>query len=84
MCPAEAVRIARFWVGRVISCPGDNFSMMSMDGEESQHSDAPSTNLPTDTDWEVGEESEEPIGSEEGADGQMSPGDKAERNMHTN
>ena len=42
------------------------------------------TYLPTDTDQEAGEESEEPIGSEEGADGQMSPGDEAERNVRTN
>ena len=52
-------------------------------GEESQVSDAPSTNPPTDADREVREESKEPIGSEEGADGQMSPGDEAETNACT-
>ena len=50
--------------------------MTSMEGEESWFSDAPSTSPPMDTDREVGEESKEPIGSEEGADGQMSPEDK--------
>ena len=49
-----------------------------MEGEESQFSDAPSTNPPTDTDHEVGEE------SEEGVDGWMSPGDEAETNPHAN
>ena len=67
-----------------MSCPGDDSSMTSMEEEESQFSDAPSTNPPMDTDHEVGEESEEPIRSEEGADGQMSPGGKAERNACTN
>ena len=56
---------------------------MSMAGEESRHSDEPSTNPPKDTDHEVGEESEEPIRSEEGVDGLMSPGDKAETNART-
>ena len=55
-----------------------------MEGDELQVSDAPTTNPPMDTDHEVGEESEEPIGSKEGADGQMSPGDEAERNACTN
>ena len=58
--------------------------MMSMEGDESQVSDTPSTNPPMDTDHEAGEESEEPIGSKEGVDGWMSPGDEAERNVHTN
>ena len=58
--------------------------MMSVEGEESQHSDAPSTNPPTDTDCEAGDENEEPIGSKEGADGQTSPGDEAGTNTHTN
>ena len=58
--------------------------MTSIEGEESWHSDPPSTNLPTDTDHEVGGESEEPIRSEEGADGQKSPGEEVETNTHTN
>ena len=67
-----------------MSCPGDDSSTMSMEGKESQLSDAPSTNRPMDTDHEVGEESEEPIGGEEGVDGQMSSGDEAETNACTN
>ena len=55
-----------------------------MEGEESQFSDAPSTSPPMDTDHKVGEESKEPIRSEEEADGQMSPGDEAETNPCTN
>ena len=55
-----------------------------MEGDESQVSDAPSTNLPMDTDRKAGEESEEPIESKEGADGCMSPRDKTERNACTN
>ena len=80
----EAAWIARLGAGQVVSCPSDDSFMTSMEGEESWHSDAPSTNLPTDTDCEAEEESEEPIGSEEGVDGQMSPGDVAETNTHTN
>ena len=80
----KAARIARLGAGRVMSCPEDDSSTTSMEGEESWHSDAPSTNPPMDTDCEVGEESEEPIRSEEGTDGQMSPGDEAETNAHTN
>ena len=82
--PVEADQIARLGVGQITSCPGNDSSMMSMEGDESQVSDAPSTNPPTDTDREVGEESKEPIGSEEGADRWMSPGDEAERKVHTN
>ena len=82
--PVEVVWIARLRAGRVISCSGDDSSMTSMEGDGSQVSDAPSMNPPTDSDCEVGEESEEPIRSEEGADEWMSPGDEAERNMHTN
>ena len=44
-----------------------------MQGEESQHSDAPCTV----TDCEVGDK------GEEGTDGQTSPGEEAETNMHT-
>ena len=43
----------------------------------------PSTGLHTDKDHEVSEESEEPIVSEDGANGQMSPGEEAEANLHT-
>ena len=61
----EGKRIARLGVGRVVSCPGDNSSTMSMEGgEESRFSDAPSTGPHTDTDHEVHEESNKPIGSE--------------------
>ena len=67
-----------------MSCPSDDSSTTSIEGEELWHSDAPTTNLPTDTDHEAGDESEEPIGSEEGVDWQMSPGDEAETNMCTN
>ena len=81
---AEVARITRFGAGQVMSCPCNDSSMMAMEGEESQHSDAPSTNLPMDTDREAGEESEEPIRSEEGADGWTSPGDGAETNTRTN
>ena len=82
--PVEAAWITRLRVGQVISCPGDDSSMTSMEGNELQVSDVPSTNLPTDTECKVGEESEEPIRSEEGVDGQTSPGDEAERNACTN
>ena len=54
-----------------------------MEGEESQFSDAPSTSPPMNTDCQVGEESEEPIGSEEGVDGWMSPGEGAKANPCT-
>ena len=54
-----------------------------MEGEESRFSDAPSTSPPMDTDCEVGEESEKPVGSEEGVDRQMSPGEGAKANPCT-
>ena len=82
--PAEAAWIARLGAGQVLSCPGENSSMTSIEGDELRVSDAPSMNLPMDTDREVGKESKEPIGSEEGADGWTSPGDKAERNACIN
>ena len=69
---AEAARIARLRAGRVLSC-FSNDSSTSVEGKESQHLDAPST----DTDREAGDE------SEGGADGQMSPGDETETNTHT-
>ena len=74
----EVAWITRLRAGRVMSCPGNDSSTTSMEGEESQFSDAPSTSLPTDADREVGEE------SEEGADRWVSPGDEAETNPRTN
>ena len=81
--PVEAERIARLEVGQVMSCPGDDLSTTSMEGEESQFSDAPSMSPHMDMDREVGEESEEPIGREEEANGQMSPGEGIEESLHT-
>ena len=60
--PVEADQIARLRVGQITSCPGDDSSMTSTEGDESWVSDAPSSNPPTDTDCEVGEESKEPMG----------------------
>ena len=80
----EAAWIAKLGVGRVTSCPNDNSSKMSKEGEELWVSDTPSTNPSMDTDCEVGEESKEPIRSEEGVERQTSPGDQAETNMYTN
>ena len=57
--------------------------MTSMEVEESWFSDVPSTSLHMDMDHEAGEESEEPIWSEEGVNGQMSPGEGAEANPCT-
>ena len=54
-----------------------------MEGEELQFSDTPSMGPRMDTDHEVGEESEEPAGSEKEANRQMSPGEGAEANPHT-
>ena len=77
--PEEAERIARLRAGRVVSCPGDNSSMTSMEGgEKSWFSDAPSTGPHMDMDREVGEENEEPVGSEQEVSGQTSPGEGAE------
>ena len=56
--PAEAAQIARLRAGRIVSCPGDD-SSASTEEEETWHSDTQSTNPPTDTDPEVGDESEE-------------------------
>ena len=39
--PVEAVQIARLRVGQITSCPGDDSSMTSMEGDESWVSDAP-------------------------------------------
>ena len=80
---AEVERIARFGVGQVMSCPSDDSSMTFMEGEELWFSDVPSMSLHMDMDCEVGEESEEPIGSEEGVNGQMSPREGAEANPCT-
>ena len=74
--------MARLGAGRVVSCPGYDSSTMSMEGvEELRFSDAPSTGLHTDTDCEVGEESEEPVGSEGEASRRMSPGEEAEASL---
>ena len=54
-----------------------------MEGEESRFSDAPSTGLHMDMDREASEESEEPIVSEDGANGQTKPGEEAKANLHT-
>ena len=53
----EAKRIARLGAGWVMSCPRDDSSTMSVEGEELQFSDAPSTGPHMDTDHEVSEES---------------------------
>ena len=67
----------------MVSCPGDNLSMTSMEGEEEpQFSDTPSMGPHMDTDREVGEESKESIGSEEEASGQTSPGEGAQASPH--
>ena len=50
-----------------------------MEGEESWFSDAPSTGPHMDTDHEA---SGEPVVSEDGANGQTSPGEEAEANLH--
>ena len=49
----EAKRIARLGAGQVVSCPGDNSSMTSMEGEESWFSDTPSTCQHMDMDHEM-------------------------------
>ena len=70
--PVEAGQIARLGAGRIVNCPGDN-SSTSAEEEEAWHSDTQSTNPPTDTDPEVGNESEDRAG------GQTIPEDAAER-----
>ena len=70
--PAEAAWIARLGAGRIVSCPS-NDSSTSTEEEEAQHSDTQSTNPTTDTDPEVGDESEDGVG------GQTNTGDAAER-----
>ena len=69
---AEAAQIARLRAGRVVSCPGNDSSTTEERGEL-QHLDAPSMD-----EEEVDDE------GKEGADRQMSPGDKAETDMCTN
>ena len=71
--PLEAARIARLRAGRIVSCPGNDSSTSTE--EEAQHSDTQSTNPPTDTDPEAGDE------SEDGAGGQTNPGDAVERDQ---
>ena len=68
----EVAQITRLGAGRIVSCSGDD-SSTSTEEEEVQHSDTQSTNSPTDTDPEVGDESENGVG------GQTNPGDAAER-----
>ena len=70
--PVEAAQITRLGAGRIVSCPGDD-SSTSAEEEEAWHSDTPSTNPPTDTNPEVGDESKDRAG------GQTSPGDVVER-----
>ena len=83
--PKKRKRIARLGAGRVVSCPGDDSSTMSMEGgEELQFSDAPSMGPHTDTDHEVGKESREPIGSKGGVNRWTSPGKEAEASPHIN
>ena len=53
---AEVAWITRLGAGRVVSCPS-NDSSTSVEGEESRHSDAPSTD--TDREVEVGDEGKE-------------------------
>ena len=70
--PVELAQIARLRAGRIVSCPGDD-SSTSTEEEEAWHSDTQSTNPPTDTNPEAGDESEDRVG------GQTNPGDAAER-----
>ena len=73
MHPSRAARIARLRASRIVSCPG-NDSSTSVEEEETQHSDTQSTNPPTDTDPELGDESEDGVGW------QTDPEDAAEGN----
>ena len=66
-----------------MSCLGNDSSMTLMEGEESWFSDAHSMGQHMDTDCEAGKESEEPVGSEEEVNGQMSPGEGAEASPRT-
>ena len=66
-----------------MTCPDDDSLMTSMEGEESQFSDSPSTGPHMDTDREVIKESEEPVVSKDGVNRWMSPGEEAEANPHT-
>ena len=70
--PAEAAQIPRLRACRIVSCPS-NDSSTSTEEAEVWHSDTQSTNPPTDTDPEAGDESEDGVG------GQTNPGDAAER-----
>ena len=73
--PVEVAWITRLRAGRIVSCPG-NDSSTSAEEEEALHSDTQSTNPPTDTDPEAGDE------SEDGAGGQTSPEVAVERTKH--
>ena len=70
--PVEMAQIAWLGAGRIVSCPIDDSSTSTKE-EEVWHSDTQSTNPPTDTDPEVGDESEDRAG------GQTNPGDAVER-----
>ena len=72
LCTMHPSRGGLVGAGRIISCPSDNDST-STEEEEVQHSDTQSTDPPTDTDPEVGDESENRAG------GQINPGDAVER-----
>ena len=56
----EMAQTARLGAGRVVSCPS-NDSSTSAEEKEAWHSDAPSTNPPTDMDCEAGDESEDRV-----------------------
>ena len=71
--PAEAAQITRLRASGIVSCPGDD-SSTSAEEEEARHSDTQSTNPPTDTDPELGDESEDGVG------GQTDPEDAVEGN----
>ena len=70
----EASQITRLKAGRIVSCPSKD-SSTSTEEKEVWHSDTQSTNPPTDTNPEVGDE------SKDGAGGQTNPGYVAERDQ---
>ena len=70
--PVKVAQITRLGAGRIVSCPS-NDSSTSAEEEEVWHSDTQSTNPPTDTDNEAGDESKDGVG------GWTNPGDAVER-----
>ena len=74
MCPSRGSLDCKARASRIVSCPGDD-SSTSAEEEEARHSDTQSTNPPTDTDPEAGDESEDAVG------GQTDPEDAAERDQ---